>query len=136
MAKVTANWFREFELQVNDGRHQWVADLPADKGGSDVGPGAFDMLLGSLAACMCFVTKKYAQNSKLPVEDVIVEAEGNWVKDPGSGSSQYEIKTRLELKGDLSDSDIQRLARAAESCSVRRTITGALKISGPEVSRL
>ncbi len=124
MPKVTANWLREFQMQINDGRHQGLADEPEEVGGSDVGPNPFDMLLGAMAACKCFVVKKYAVTSKLPVEDVIVEAQGDWVKEPGSKDEAYQIKVEVKVKGDLSEKDLARLLRAAEACPVKQAVVG------------
>ena len=126
MPKVTANWFREFQMQINDGRHQWVADEPEDVGGSDTGPNPFDMLLGAVAACACFFVKRYAITSKLPVEDVIVEVDGSFrdENDPGS----FEMKAEIKVKGDLSEKDLERLLRAAEACAVKQAILGLKEV--------
>lgn len=124
MAKVTANWLREFQMQINDGRHQWLADEPEEVGGSDVGPNPFDMLLGAAAACACFFAKRYAVTSKLPVQDVIAEAQGDWVKEPDSEEKTYRIKVEVKVKGDLSEKDLARLLRAAESCALKQAVVG------------
>ncbi len=128
MAKVTANWLREFQMQINDGRHQWLADEPEEVGGSDVGPNPFDMLLGAVAACECFYVRRYAVTSKLPVEDVIVEARGDWVKEPGSEDETYQIEAEVKVKGDLSEKDLARLLRAAETCSLEQAVAGLKEV--------
>ncbi len=122
MPKVTANWLREFQMQINDGRHQWLADMPADKGGSDVEPSPLDMLCAALAACKCFMVKKYAATSKLPVEDVIVEVNGSFRDESDYGT--FEMTAEVKVKGDLSEKDLQRLLRAAETCPVKQAVVG------------
>lgn len=126
MPKVTANWLREFQMQINDGRHQWMADVSTAAGGSDVEPGPFDMLCAALAACKCFVVKKYAVNSKLPVEDVIVEVNGSFRDENDLGS--FEMKAEVKVKGDLSEKDLQRLLRAAQACPVKQAIIGVKEV--------
>lgn len=128
MYKVTANWFNDYQMQISDGRHRWVTDLPEDKGGADAGPSPFDLLNGALAASVCVCTKKYAENSKLPVEDVIVDVEGDWVKKSGSDDEVYAVKVTARFKGDLSESDLKRLERAAAACPVKEAVTGGLTI--------
>lgn len=123
MSKVTANWFREFQMQINDGRHQWVADEPEEVGGSDVGPNPFDMLLASLAASKCFCVKKCAVTSKLPVQDVIVEVQGDFA-DAGRPET-FKMKAEVKVKGNLSEEDLGRLLRAAETCPLGQAVTAA-----------
>ena len=127
MAKVTARSLDGWKMQVSDGRHAWVSDLPRDKGGEDAGPSPFDQLLGALASCACFITRQYAQTARIPVEGVVVEAEGDWVKD-ATAQEIYRIKLGAKYAGQLSDGDLARLARAAETCPVRQALGGRIRV--------
>jgi len=128
MAKITANWLREFEAQISDGRHVWLADAPERDGGSDAGPRALEMLLGALGASVCEAARRYALARNLPVEDVIVEVEGDWGGKPGADAECCAIKVDARFKGNLSDGDLRDLRDAAAACPVARAITGATAI--------
>jgi len=127
MAKVTATSLDGWKMQMSDGRHSWVSDLPAQHGGADAGPGPFDHLLAALASCACFITRRYAQTARIPVEGATVEAEGDWVKEP-SGQEVYRIKLGARYKGNLSDADLKRLEQAAHTCPVKQAFGGLLRV--------
>jgi putative redox protein len=127
MARVTAASLDGWKMQMSDGRHSWVADVGAKSGGADAGPGPFDHLLAALAACACFITRRYAQTAGIPVQAVAVEAEGDWVKDP-SGQELYQIRLSARYGGDLSEADLKRLERAANTCPVKQAFGGLIRI--------
>ena len=122
--KMTVTSLDGWKMRVFDGRHSWVSDLGCDLGGDDAGPAPFDLLLASLATCACFITRRYAQTAKIPVESVTVETAGRWVKPEGGGDEIYEVAIRAAYKGNLSDSDLARLKRAAETCPVKQVLGG------------
>ncbi len=127
MAKLKVDWVKDFQMQVSVGRHSWAADVAVDKGGGDAGPSPFDHLLGALGTCMCFIARKYAVTSKLPVEGLSAEVEGEWVKAEG-GEEVYQIRSRLAVRGKLSESDLKRLARAVETCPVHQAFGGRIRV--------
>ena len=127
MAKVTATSLDGWKMQLSDGRHNWAGDIARDKGGEDAGPSPFDHLLAALASCACYITKRYAATAKLPVEDVHVEAEGDWVKD-ASGQEVYRVRLSAAYRGNLSDSDLKRLERAAGTCPVKQAFEGLIRM--------
>ena len=126
MTKVTADSLDGWKMQLSDGRHSWVGDIDRDKGGEDAGPAPFDHLLAALASCACYITKRYAATAKLPVEGVHVEAEGDWVKD-ASGQEVYKVLVSARYRGELSDSDLKRLANAAKTCPVKQAFEGLIR---------
>jgi len=128
MAKVTARSLDGWKMQVSDGRHEWLADVSAKSGGADAGPAPFDHLLAALATCVCFITRRYAQTARIPVEAATVDVEGDWAKEPGSGQEFYQIKVSARYSGKLSDQDLQRLAHAADTCPVKRAYGGLIRV--------
>jgi putative redox protein len=127
MAKVTAASLDGWKMQISDGRHSWVGDIAADKGGQDAGPSPFDHLLAALASCACYITKRYAATAKLPVEGVHVETEGDWVKD-ASGQEVYRVRLNIRYRGSLSDGDLKRLERSANACPVKQAFAGLIRV--------
>ena len=39
-----------FAQEIRSGRHRWTADEPVVDGGTDTGPGPYDLILGALGA--------------------------------------------------------------------------------------
>jgi putative redox protein len=120
MPKVTAKWIEDYKMQLDDSRHQWNGDVPEEKGGADTGPSPFDMLCGAIAACKCFITKKYCETSGLPVEALEVTVDGNFV-DPADPAT-FEMKAEIKIRGDIEDKDLKRLLRAAGACPVKKAV--------------
>lgn len=127
--RVTVESLDGWRMQVSDGRHSWISDLGGSAGGADAGPAPFDHLLAALATCACFITRRYAQTARIPVESVSVEVEGRWVKPEGGGGEIYEISIAARYRGDLSESDLARLKRAAETCPVKQVLGSGARMS-------
>jgi putative redox protein len=124
---------KQYRMQLDDGRHQWQADVSAAAGGEDSSPTPFDMLTAAIAACKCFVTRRYADNSGLPVEAVEVQVDGAFA-DPDDPAT-FGLKAVIRVKGDLDDKALKRLLRAAETCPVRKAVE-ALHSFPAEITRM
>lgn len=51
MATVTAQTRKNYQVDIIANGHEILADEPKDKGGDNLGPNPYDLLLASLAAC-------------------------------------------------------------------------------------
>ncbi len=120
MPKVTAKLLEKYMMDIDTGNHQWTMDVPAKAGGGDAAPTPFEVLTAAMAACKCFVVKRYANNSKLPLESVEATVDGGFEKpdDPAS----FRMKAEIKVKGNLDDKDLQRLLRAAEACPIKKAV--------------
>jgi uncharacterized OsmC-like protein/predicted DsbA family dithiol-disulfide isomerase len=102
---------------ITVGPHQLVADLPADEGGRDAGPGPHDLLLAALGACLAMTVQWSADKHHLPLEHVEVRLTQS--RTP----SGHLFRCSVILTGGLSEADRARLQHAAEACPVSRTLT-------------
>ena len=103
------------EVDVND-RHILVTDEPVSLGGSDLGPAPHELLPAALASCIATTIAMYAQRRDLRLGEITVEV------DYDSESSPRRFEIRVEVSGELSEEQRQRLDRVASACPLRRAL--------------
>jgi putative redox protein len=101
------------EVDVN-GRHTIVTDEPTRLGGTDAGPAPHELLPAMLAACVSTMITTYANARGLDLADLRVEV----VYDPEPTPRQLQLT--LHVPEGLSDGQIERLRRIADTCPVKR----------------
>ena len=120
--------------QVIAGRHQIVADEPEQHGGSDAGPNPYELLLAGLGSCTAMTLRMYADRKKWPLDQVRVylshaKVHAQDCEDCGTQEGKIDrIERILELEGDLSDQQRERLVEIADRCPVSRTLETETKI--------
>ena len=125
---------KQFTRTVIADSHVWLADEPTRVGGADLGPDPYEHLLAALGTCTSMTIRMYANHKKLPLDDVSVtlshdrqhleDCEG-CVTEP----RKIEIlKRTIELVGDLTVENRQRLLQIADRCPVHQTLHSDLKI--------
>ena len=113
---------------IATGQHRLLADEPESVGGTDLGPTPYDYLLASLGACTTMTLRMYADHKGLPLEEVKVHLEHNKVhkedcEDSEKPSAKIDkIDRVIELKGDLNESQRQRMLEIADRCPVHKTL--------------
>jgi putative redox protein len=101
---------------VIDGRHRLVTDEPVEVGGDGSAPAPHELLPAALAACIATTLVMYARTKDWQLGDVAVDVE----YDHHSTPRRFEIVVRLG--GELSYEQLERLAKVAGSCPLRRSI--------------
>jgi uncharacterized OsmC-like protein len=123
-----------YRSSIRMGQHELVADEPKEMGGGDEGPGPYDLLLASLGACKAITLRMYADRKGWFLGGVNVTLAHDRIhakdcEDCESGSGKVdEITVELELLGDLTDEQRERLLEIADKCPVHRTLTSETKI--------
>ncbi|WP_235298275.1 bifunctional alpha/beta hydrolase/OsmC family protein [Portibacter marinus] len=117
-----------FTTEIMAGNHGLVADEPEDIGGNDFGPSPYELLNASLGACTAMTLQMYARRKKWPLDTVKVHLsfDRRYIEDcascedPKSKISHFDVCINLE--GNLSQEQRERLLEIANKCPVHRTL--------------
>ncbi|GAA0344442.1 bifunctional alpha/beta hydrolase/OsmC family protein [Bowmanella denitrificans] len=119
-----------FTVRISSAHHHWLADEPKNLGGDDLGPDPYQHLLAALGACTAITLRMYATRKTLPLDHIKVALSLHRESDNhGANNTQQEtIQRRIELSGNLTDAQRQRLLEIANKCPLHRTISGPVVI--------
>jgi uncharacterized OsmC-like protein/fermentation-respiration switch protein FrsA (DUF1100 family) len=123
-----------FLQQIRARNLTFSADEPLDKGGTNVAPNPYELLLAGLGACTSMTLKMYAGRKEWPLDSVRVTLRHDRVHaqdcedcDKDTGMIDV-IDKKLELEGDLSEEQRERLLAISARCPVHRTLLNEIKI--------
>ena len=126
-----------FVQEITTGRHHLVADEPASSGGTDRGPGPYELLLAALGSCMSMTIALYARTKQWPLETVVIRLRHSriYAKDCKDCVTRDDtrldrIDTEVELEGALTAEQRSRLMEIAHKCPVHRTLQSEISIGG------
>lgn len=128
------------EILVGD--HRLLGDEPREVGGTDAGPGPYELLLAALGTCTCITVRMYAERKHWPLEAVHVALTHARVHFEDCVGCETEakfieqIEMEISLVGNLSSEHRQRLLDIAGKCPVHRTLTSQVKINTRAVQSL
>lgn len=132
--KVTAKNLTNYQVQLEAGGHQFIADEPEDLG-DDAGPNPYALLLSALGACKVMTVLMVARRKGWPLEDVEVSLKTYRVHAEDCQDCESDpdakvtiIEAEVAFKGDLSEDQIQRLKEISEHCPVHKTLTSEIKV--------
>lgn len=134
--RVTARTGREgFRTDLFANGFPLVADEPLAYGGGNEGPSPYEYLLAALGACTAMTVSMYARSKKWPLDEAVVRLSHDKVHADdcrdcdGQDRRIDHFERELELRGELDETQRQRLLEIAERCPVHRTLTGEVRIN-------
>ncbi|HSD25187.1 MAG TPA: OsmC family protein [Solirubrobacterales bacterium] len=114
-------------VDVN-GRHTIVTDEPLRLGGTDGGPAPHELLPAALGSCIATMIALYAERHGWDVGDARVEVGYH----PDHTPRRVDIE--IHLPESLSDDQVKRLERVAETCPLRRALEAGFEFEERVVS--
>ncbi|MEM9856289.1 MAG: bifunctional alpha/beta hydrolase/OsmC family protein [Bacteroidota bacterium] len=127
-----------FTTELRAGRHSFIADEPASVGGKDLGPTPYDYLIAALGACTSMTLRMYADRQKWALEEAVVHLKHDKIHEEdcenceNSSAKIDQIEREIELIGNLSVAQREKLLEIADKCPVHKTLHNEIRV----VSRL
>lgn len=114
--------------------HALIADEPVSYGGTNLGPSPYDYLQAALGACTGMTVQMYAARKKWALDAVVVRLRHEKIhaqdcldcENPAHRIDHFERE--LEIHGELSEKQRERLLEIAEKCPVHKTLLGEVRI--------
>jgi putative redox protein len=101
--------------------HKLLADEPLSfPEGTDKGLSPNDFLLSSLGSCTSITLRMYARLKKIPLEKIIITL---------NRSENGEIDRKIELMGNLTSEQKNRLFEISNKCPIHKVLTNSVKIN-------
>jgi len=104
-----------------DGQHRLITDEPERLGGDGSGPAPHELFPAALAACISTTLVMYARTKGWALGDVRVAV------DYDQHSTPRKFDVAIELGGELSEAQLERLEQVARSCPLRRSIEAGIE---------
>jgi len=123
-----------YTTEIMAGKHGFVADESENLGGSDFGPSPYEMLNGALGACTAMTLQMYARRKNWDLQEVNVHLsfDRSYREDCehcDEKDRRLEVFDReIEIKGNLDQTQINRLLEIANRCPVHRTLEASATI--------
>lgn len=114
--------------------HFLLADEPEDEGGTNLGGSPYDLLMAALGTCTAMTIRMYANHKKWPLEEVKVHLtrEKRHAEDATDLSDKNKLEfidRYVELSGNLSNEQRERILEIANKCPVHKTLTNGLEVN-------
>lgn len=119
-----------FTSQVVAGKHLLVADEPEEYGGEDFGPSPYEYVSSGLGACTAMTMRMYADRKGWKINKIVVHINHGKdhcedCKNLESGKKIDQFVREIEIEGDLSQEQIDKLMQIADKCPVHRTLSSS-----------
>jgi putative redox protein len=122
LASATVNGETGYAQKVSSGGHEFAADEPVKRGGTNTGPAPFDLLLASLGACTAITFRMYAERKQWSLGRVQVKL--RLLKD---GETQ-KIERTIHVGGALDPDQQARLLEIADKTPVTKALAPGIPI--------
>lgn len=124
----------KFTNDIYTSKHHIVADEPRSIGGNDLGLSPYELLLSGLGACTSMTLKMYAERKNINLESIQVDLRHSKIHAEDCNECETEkgmidqIEKHIQIEGQFTPEQKQRLYEIAERCPVNRTLLSEVSI--------
>ncbi len=126
---------QSFTQEIYTDSHALLADEPASIGGAARGPTPYEYLLAALGACTTMTLRMYAKRKNIALKHASVTLAHSKIHAQDCAECETkegrvdQIERVLELSGDLTEEERERLTQIADRCPVHRTLHSEVHIN-------
>ena len=113
--------------------HVLPVDASLKEGGDDAGPSPHDLYDAALGACKAITVMWYARKKGIAVDDVQTLVTRD---DSEERSGIYKLATVLQIRGALTDAQLEELEAVAKKCPVHKLMSTVSTEITTQVRRL
>ena len=132
----------KFQQDVVVGPHLQFADEPKSFGGDETGPSPYEFVSAGLGACTSMTMRMYADRKQWPVERISVTVRHNKIHaedcdacDTNANAKVDQFARDIEIEGDLTSEQLEKLMEIADKCPVHRTLNAPVHIPTQRVAK-
>jgi putative redox protein len=114
-----------YKVVIRAGQNTIIGDEPIEKGGGDEGMSPYEILAASLGACTCATVRMYADRKEMSVEAIHVTL--SLKRDDEKNTTT--ITRDIELVGELTQEERDRLLSIANKCPVHKILTNPISLN-------
>ena len=123
MRKVVSQFGQgPLQQKLTAGDLHFLSDAEVSKGGSGTGPSPHEYLGAALAACTSMTLMMYAGRKEMKLDNAIVTVDIERHDDVETFSRE------IQLEGNLSTEEKERLLEIAHKCPIHTALTGQIQI--------
>lgn len=101
-----------------------IADEPQEMGGKNLGFSPSELLASSLASCTLITLRMYINRKQWDVSEINIKVD--FERDSNQNVSLFTRK--IEIIGEVNQTQRQRLETIANSCPIHKTLTHSIEI--------
>jgi putative redox protein len=124
-----------YTTEIKAGEHCLISDEPVKDGGEDLGPTPYDLLTAGLGACTAMTVEMYAKRKGWDLKEARIHLEHGKIYSKDCEECEQttakidHILREIELEGELTDEQKQRLLEIADKCPVHKTLSSRTHIT-------
>jgi putative redox protein len=122
LANATVNGESGYAQHITTSAHEITSDEPVRRGGTNIGPSPFELLLASLGACTAITLRMYSERKQWALGTIQVQL--RWLKD---GDDQ-RIERTISLSGVLELDQRERILEIAAKTPVTKALAPGVGI--------
>lgn len=121
-AKIDTRLYRTEITSASD--NILISDEPQELGGKNLGLNPTELLAASLASCTVITLRMYINRKQWNVEEINVKID--FERDSERNCTSFT--RRIEVIGEVDETQRQRLETIANSCPIHKTLTHSIEI--------